>query len=651
LGKSKGIYFKASDQILARDNIFNIVNQGIPIHIDAGVTGLNLDYNNYYSPAGIIGKLLNDQVFTNLSEWGQAVNGDANSKIVNPYFKADTIPLPFQRILNGAGIPLAGILYDIDGKLRYSQAPDIGCMEFFVDYGILELISPTLNCFHDATDSVIVHIRQFGDVPFNDLKVAYQLNNGPVHTDTIPGPIITDVIHAFGTIENISAPGDYRFKIWLIGTLDDNINNDTLVAMRYSKPPPVVSFSYDNFCTGWEVHFAGQATVDPPYTIESYEWQFGDGESSTEQNPVHAFLSPGTYQVSLKAYSSAGCFSETITPVFIDPDFEGLNIDYNLVNETCLGDGTGSIELNATGGHPPYSYFVNGLAITGNKVTQFPSGKHIIKVIDSQNCTTTDSLDSYPVVNMNPQILANPLSGFAPLTVQFDFTADNADSWTWHFSDTETDTNKISSYTFLGYGSHRVLLEVKSGPPYNCTDTASIEIFVDVIVTIEPNSVFTPNGDGYNDFFEIKTIGVKELDVSIFNQWGNKMYEIDSVNGKWDGITTGGAKAPDGTYFYALIAKGLDNQDYDRKGTVLLLRHGTATYPNPVEGIVHIKIYDPLQAPVSVAVYFVYGQLAHSEVIDDPENIAIDISYLSSGIYILKLSDGKQDYFARIIKN
>jgi gliding motility-associated-like protein len=649
-GKSKGMHLQSSSGIMSRDNIFSIKNLGIPIHIDAGVTEFNIDYNNYYCPSGKIGKL-NNQEFNSLGEWGEAINGDANSKVVNPYFKTDTIPIPFQRILNGAGIPLAGIPYDIDGKLRFSQAPDIGCMEFFVDYGILDLMSPTLSCVHEDNDSVVVYIRQFGDVPFNDLKVAYQLNNGPVHIDTIPGPVITDVIHSFGTFENISAFGDYLFRIWLIGTLDDNINNDTLQAMRFSRQPPVASMDYDNFCTGWEVHFTGQATVDAPYTITGYEWLFGDGESSDEQNAVHAFLSPGTYQVALRAYSSAGCYGEIITPVFIDPAFQGLHLDYNLVNEVCMGDSTGSVELTAAGGYPPYNYFVDGAQVSGNPINPFPSGKHEIRVVDSQSCTYSDSIESYPVVNMNPQILANPLSGYAPLTVDFDFTANNAASWTWHFTETETNTNKTTSYTFLDYGVHEVLLDLESGPPYFCSETAVIEIFVDVIVMIEPNSVFTPNGDGYNDFFEIKTLGVNELNVSIFNQWGNKMYEIDSVNGKWDGNTTGGVKAPDGTYFYAITAKGFDNKDYERKGSVLLLRHGTATYPNPVENQVNIKIDDPLKAPVTVSVYSVFGQLAHSEIIDDPENIVIDISHLSSGIYILKVDDGKQDYFARIIKN
>jgi gliding motility-associated-like protein len=648
---SKGIYMNTCNGITARNNIFNIKSSaGLPIHIDLNVTNLNLDYNNYYNPEGIVGKV-NNQIYSNLFDWGQTVNGDANSKVVNPYFKADTIPLPFQRILNGAGVPISGILYDIDGKIRNPQAPDIGCIEFFVDYGILELLSPTLNCFQPDVDSVIVYIRQYGDVPFENLKVAYQLDNGPVHIDTIPGPLIFDIIHTFSTTETISAPGEYLFKVWLINTLDDNINNDTLKTKRYSKPPPDVSVSYENQCTGWEVFFTGQATIADPYYIDKYEWFFGDGDSSHIQNPIHNYLAPGIYDVIFRAYSDAGCYSEAMTSVNIDPDFQGLGLAYNLENETCAGDGSGSLEFLVTGGNPPYTYYINGEQTSSSLISGFPPGKYEIRVVDSQNCSRTDSIESQTLVKMNPQIHADPLSGYIPLTVDFDFTANGAVSWTWLFPGEMSDTTKTPSFTFPEYGTYLVTLEVNSGPPYFCTETATVEIFVDIVVIIDANSVFTPNGDGYNDFFEIKSVGITEMNVNIFNQWGNKVYEIDDVDGEWDGNTKGGAKAPDGTYFYVINAKGINNLMYDRQGSVLLLRHGSAAFPNPVTDFVRIKPFDKLLSPVTVEVYSVFGQLAYSVSVEDPDNIIVDLSHLSSGIYILKATDGNQNCYARIIKN
>lgn len=649
-GKSRGIYLQGIGRARGRDNILSVKALGAPMEIGLAVPDISLDYNNYYQSSGIVG-ILEGITYTNLAQWGQTLNGDANSKVVNPFFKADTIPLPFQRQLNGAGILIPGILFDIDGKLRYAQAPDMGCLEFFVDYGVLDLLSPSLNCFHPEVDTVIIHIRQFGDVPFNDLKVAYQMNGGPIHQDTIPGPHYEDVIHSFGTTENLTTYGEYLFKIWLINTLDDNINNDTLYAWRYSKPSPVPTFSYDNFCTGPKVYFTGTATVPEPYFIDGYEWLFGDGATSVEQNPVHTYAEPGTYQVAFRAYSDAGCYGEIILPVYINPEFVPLTLDYNITDETCLFDGTGSIEILLSGGFQPVNITFNGQPVTNLFIQNLTTGQYIIEAVDSENCRLTDTVYITSTVFMNPHITAEPLTGNSPLTVNFSFTAEKAKSWLWHFSETETDTSLSPSFTFLDYGSHTVRLEVMSGPPYYCTETALIEIFVDVIISIEANNVFTPNGDGVNDYFEIITTGIRQIEANIFNLWGGRVYRIEDLNGKWDGNTAGGAKAPDGTYFWSLQATGADNKIYERQGSVLLLRHAAEAFPNPVADKVRIKVHDILTPPVEIKIFSAHGQLVRQEFVQDNENLVIDVSGLPGGIYFIKISAGTANYFVRIIKH
>jgi gliding motility-associated-like protein len=196
-----------------------------------------------------------------------------------------------------------------------------------------------------------------------------------------------------------------------------------------------------------------------------------------------------------------------------------------------------------------------------------------------------------------------------------------------------------------------VILEVEGGHPYYCIERDTVEIFVDVIVSIDVNTVFTPNNDGFNDFFEIKTSAVRELTCNIYNQWGNKVYQIDEVNGRWDGKNKGGAEMPDGTYFYALSAYGFDNKDHERSGDVLLLRNASQAYPNPVSGRVKVEVAGILEAPVRFIVYSVEGQVALSGDVDDPLNVDIDLAPLPRGIYLLKVFDDKRHYYVRIIKN
>jgi len=73
--------------------------------------------------------------------------------------------------------------------------------------------------------------------------------------------------------------------------------------------------------------------------------------------------------------------------------------------------------------------------------------------------------------------------------------------------------------------------------------------------------VFTPNGDGVNDFFVIKGIQKTENTLTIFNRWGNKVYKMDNYDNTWGGMpnvsgTLGNQKLPQGTYYYILEFKG-----------------------------------------------------------------------------------------------
>ncbi|MCC9166858.1 PKD domain-containing protein, partial [Pontibacter harenae] len=237
------------------------------------------------------------------------------SKAVNPFFKSATELRAYQRALNGAGIPVAGVLLDIDGEIRNSSAPDIGADEFMVDFGITRLISPTLDCDQTSSEAVTANIAQFGDIPFTDIKIAYQVNKGTIYTETIKGQINTDIEHTFQQVQNLLQDGRYDFKVWLVGIQDDNVNNDTLYVARFKKPRPNASFNFTAQCAGVPVAFQGNASVNPG-KIARYEWDFGDGETADEKNPSHIYKLSGTYTVIMRAYSEEGCYgsvSQNIT--------------------------------------------------------------------------------------------------------------------------------------------------------------------------------------------------------------------------------------------------------------------------------------------------------------------------------------------------
>ena len=91
-----------------------------------------------------------------------------------------------------------------------------------------------------------------------------------------------------------------------------------------------------------------------------------------------------------------------------------------------------------------------------------------------------------------------------------------------------------------------------------CTTLESDEALITYVI-IRVNNVFTPNDDGFNDFFTIGGLArFKNNMLKIYNRWGNLVYEKTNYQNDWDGVATtrfsinGSKKLPTGTYFYTL---------------------------------------------------------------------------------------------------
>ena len=74
-----------------------------------------------------------------------------------------------------------------------------------------------------------------------------------------------------------------------------------------------------------------------------------------------------------------------------------------------------------------------------------------------------------------------------------------------------------------------------------------------------PN-VFTPNGDGKNDVFEIEYQNIWEFEIRIYNRWGTRVYRSSDLEKPWNGMIKG-QEAIEGVYFWEIIY-----EEYDGKG-------------------------------------------------------------------------------------
>jgi gliding motility-associated-like protein len=92
-------------------------------------------------------------------------------------------------------------------------------------------------------------------------------------------------------------------------------------------------------------------------------------------------------------------------------------------------------------------------------------------------------------------------------------------------------------------------------------DTVRVEVLLDCDLDV-PN-VFTPNADGYNDFFTIDANGISKFSIVIYNRWGSVVFKSEDINNSWDGNNV-----TDGTYFYIIHAESINGKEYNPKGFV-----------------------------------------------------------------------------------
>ena len=107
--------------------------------------------------------------------------------------------------------------------------------------------------------------------------------------------------------------------------------------------------------------------------------------------------------------------------------------------------------------------------------------------------------------------------------------------------------------------SESQILELEAMAPDSAGDVLNI-----------PN-VFSPNGDGTNDYFEVDTDGTTEYEFTVFNRSGTRIYHSLSPRIFWDGNSLDGKELKEGIYYYVIEEKG-GTSPFDKAGFMYLFR-------------------------------------------------------------------------------
>ncbi len=103
--------------------------------------------------------------------------------------------------------------------------------------------------------------------------------------------------------------------------------------------------------------------------------------------------------------------------------------------------------------------------------------------------------------------------------------------------------------------------------------TAKTAIFIDLIENyqvIAPNA-FSPNGDGVNDFFQVLALGMVELELAIYNRWGQEVFRTQDGNSAWNGRYQG-ENQPIGVYAFHALVRFVNGSEQVVQGNLTLIR-------------------------------------------------------------------------------
>jgi gliding motility-associated-like protein len=93
-----------------------------------------------------------------------------------------------------------------------------------------------------------------------------------------------------------------------------------------------------------------------------------------------------------------------------------------------------------------------------------------------------------------------------------------------------------------------------------------------LISSLVVSNVFTPNQDGINDAFTVQSEYLQTYSMQIYDRWGVLVFETFYEGHAWDGRSTSGIPCNEGTYFYIIRAIGVDEKEYQYKGSLMLAR-------------------------------------------------------------------------------
>lgn len=383
----------------------------------------------------------------------------------------------------------------------------------------------------------------------------WRLNNqvirGPVQSSN--GDTLANILNGTGYALQITAPNGC----------------DTIVVISTPLPDYQAAFTVSDsiVCMGDQVAFQNNSLGG----FVDYQWDFGDGDLSADASPQHIYPDAGSYKVRLTARTYYPCYDTAYKTIIVDSIQSGK---FGITPKSiCTGQAITFTPQNDSSTTSLSWEWRDGTGFTGpNEITthafdqdgEFP----VLLTSNFRACpatTFTDTVYVYPL----PLVNLGPDSGLCLNGVPL-FLKNLRPAPTVAYQSVWNTGEQSESLKIVHPGTYSLTI---STAPIGCSTTETIEVRKDCYIDI-PN-VFTPNNDGFNDYFfprQLLSKNVSSFKMTIWNRWGQVIFETTKTDGRgWDGRFNGSDQSQ-GVYVYLIEAILNDSITERYQGNVTLLR-------------------------------------------------------------------------------
>lgn len=380
------------------------------------------------------------------------------------------------------------------------------------------------------------------------------------------------------------AAGLYNVMLVAVDSSSCNIRDTARLQIRVSDLKATLGFQPNKLPPCGQFNYRFDNTSIPPaprpFGGQTFIWDFGDGSPRVRTGPAavnHTFPAPGTYNVKLILADTVYCNApdSLIIPVSVAVN---VRASFTTPLEGCRPYQAVFTNNSVSGQTYQWSFGDGGTSALQSPTHLYnnPGVYNVVLVVTNANtCNITDT------ARFTLRVLDAPTASYTfspaqpqpntPTTFSNNSSAD-AVRFRWDFGDGDsllTTSRAPISHQYRASGQFQACLTAFNS--LGCPRQVCQTVEARVVPAIDVPNAFTPSKGDANSVLFVRGYGIAQLKFTIWNRWGQKVFETNDQNIGWDG-TFKGVGQPMDVYVYTLNATFFDGVQVNKKGDITLIR-------------------------------------------------------------------------------